>query len=170
MNDLQFGWWFAGFVDGEGCFTWRKKGKSVQPQFAINMRADQLSILEMCQERFTVGNIYHNKPQVSVNIKGKVAHSKPQVMWQVRRKSDLLRLVSHFDKFPPQASKKSEYYIWRELVLEYSKHRNLKDHNRINVLAKVLTDAKAYNPDDAPIVIPVREWEQLNLDRLDGGD
>ncbi len=45
-TDRDFGNWLAGFVDGEGCFYFKRVNQTnLVPAFAIKVRADDPSIL-----------------------------------------------------------------------------------------------------------------------------
>ena len=131
MNALDAAW-FSGFADGEGCFSLQRVNRRTpRPVFSIRLRADDAYVLDWCCSEFAVGIVYYNDPkQGSVNVLGKItAQSKPQAMWTVARKVETLRLMQHFDAFPLRSSKKRDYEIWREMVLEYNKSRWVSARN-----------------------------------------
>jgi LAGLIDADG endonuclease len=60
--DPEFAHWFAGFVDGEGCFSVRKKNvngcETYDCQFSITLRADDKPIiLEIKKQLGDIGSI-----------------------------------------------------------------------------------------------------------------
>jgi hypothetical protein len=114
MNDDG---WFAGFVDGEGCFMIQKhikRGRSYwYPEFTIKVRDDDFALLRQCQRAFG-GKLYAvdytERPYARQG-------DKPQAQWMVRARSDVLRLVDYFQAFPLRSRKVRDYRIWRSAVL-----------------------------------------------------
>ena len=124
INNISdsFGNWFAGFTDGEGCFTahiGRKIGRTgneyidIDPEFSIILRDDDSGILvEICRQLgFSTQIKYYPEAVNKFGVK-----SKPKVKLEIRRMKRCLRLIEIFDKFPLRAKKKRDYDIWRRLV------------------------------------------------------
>lgn len=112
--DDAFGHWLAGFVDGEGCFTTdvsrRYRASRTHAAMRLELRVDDLPILEEVQRRTGLGNITILKPRKGYE----------GAVWRVERKSDCLALVALFDRYPLRAKKARDYAIWREFVLAWS--------------------------------------------------
>jgi len=112
--DDGFGHWFAGFVDGEGCFEVRKStaGGCLRyvPRFSLVLREDDKAILLEIQDRLGAGCIAkRNKPGGVID--------QYQLIIETRR--DCPKLVDVFDRYPLRAKKAREYPIWREAVMEW---------------------------------------------------
>lgn len=170
-SDNKFGWWLSGFVDGEGSFTYKRRRGQAEPVFAIRLRDDSGETLCKIAQRLKCGDVYYSKPQISVNSKGKTAHSNPQAYFVVVRKSDLLALVRHFDKYPPLQEKQEDYEIWRELVLEFNKNAHLRDKRLMLRLGVALSSVKEYREpgEEETIGVLRSEWNQMGFDALIGG-
>jgi len=111
--DSSFGYWLAGFSDGEACFTINRlhgsaTGWNYQPRFTIMLRDDDTAILEECRERTGIGKV----SAVSATKLG-----NPQTQWVVYTKPDVLVLTEIFDWFPLRSKKARDYAIWREAVM-----------------------------------------------------
>ena len=108
----EFGYWFSGFVDGEGCFYMTVYARDKWPtcRFTINMRADDRSILEECQRQLGLGQIHDRKATGKAN---------PQACLRVQRKMEVYQLLGVFDRYPLRSRKKFDYQIWKEGVLAW---------------------------------------------------
>lgn len=114
--DDGFGHWFAGFVDGEGCFQISvafngRNGPSYRCLFDITLRFDDAPILEEARRRIGVGSINYFQPT------GR--RSARAVRWHVKNKDEALFLTRLFDMYPLRAKKAKDYAIWREAVLSW---------------------------------------------------
>lgn len=107
-----FGDWFAGFVDGEGCFL-VYGGTAAKPEHScrlvIEVRADERAVLEEIQSRLGIGKI-QSLP------KRRTPTSAPLLRWYVSSKSDCALLVTILDRFPLRAKKRADYEVWRRAV------------------------------------------------------
>lgn len=119
--------WFAGFTDGEGCFSlnihrhqvrqegvrvgWKVSG--VQPWFQIGLREDDEGILRELADEFGGTVTYHPRP------KGDTSKRRGRYCWIASSKESLRALVDYFDRFPLRAKKRADYVVWREAVLIY---------------------------------------------------
>ena len=105
----RFGYWLAGFADGEGCFIMRKtSGRCYTFSFIITLRDDDADILEECAARTGLGKVSYCKGRGT---------SRDQARWIVANKVDCFLLVGLFDTYPLRAKKKRDYAIWREAVM-----------------------------------------------------
>ncbi|MDR1300624.1 MAG: LAGLIDADG family homing endonuclease [Candidatus Nomurabacteria bacterium] len=100
--------YIVGFVDGEGCFsiTLNKNGTRLPEArliFEIELREDDLPILEKIRERLDCGNIYHLDY-------ARYAKWRPHVKYKVSNFKDISeKIIPFFKKYPPRA-KKSESF------------------------------------------------------------
>ena len=119
MDDIAWGWWFTGFVDGEGCFNINtyKKGRH-RPRFIMKLRADDIAVLEKAQKLFG-GSLRIQEP--SRMMIERIPGTNPSAEWSVNHKRDLVLLDQHFQQFPPQSKKYRDYKIWTMAVREYIK-------------------------------------------------
>ena len=115
LVDDAFGHWFAGFVDGEGCFVakvTRTHGLGITCEFSIILRADDRPMLEEIQRRLEMGII--TDYGVMTNRQG--VRSNPRARWRVAKRSDCLRLVELFRQYPLRAKKADESITWSAIV------------------------------------------------------
>jgi hypothetical protein len=113
--DDAFGYWFTGFVDGEGSLIATNK-RSKQGHRArvvsltITQRADD-PILDLIQKTLEVGSIVRNqetRPTCGLKNSFVVADVK-----------DVVEVILPiFDKYPLRSKKGKEYPYWRELAVE----------------------------------------------------
>jgi len=100
--------YFAGLVDGEGCF------QIVNPvheswfvlRLDISQRLDRGKVLEQLREIF--GGLL-------------VLDGTKQLCLTIRKKKDLLGLIRYFDRFP-LIIKANEYEVWREAAILYNRY------------------------------------------------
>lgn len=140
--------WFAGFVDGEGCFwvaRYQAAGgtPSYYPRFEVCLRVDDMPILEKLQAAFG-GRLYTT---------GRPQWGNPRAQWNVSTKRDVAGLVAYFDRFPLRAKKARDYAIWRQMVSIYiQRHGGGVDHDgRLAALREALLAGRSFAPPrDAP--------------------
>lgn len=115
-----FGHYLAGLTDGEGCFFLgiiddkRNPRRSHTPivQFVIQLRADDLLILQLVRSYLQCGHV------TEVKRKKTEGNRKPKVCYNVANYLDLATVVvPHFDRFPLRAKKARDFVIWRQAVL-----------------------------------------------------
>lgn len=104
----EFGHWFAGLIDGEGCFYIHKRHGC---RFIINLRNDDLPTLQALQRNLGMGRI-----SVSRVTPGG-GRINPQGVFDISRKADCLRLTFIFDAYPLRTKKANDYAVWREAVI-----------------------------------------------------
>lgn len=100
--------WLAGFIEGEGCFGLYLHGKYYQPEFTINIRDDDATILKEIRETLQCkAKLSYRKPK---------GRSMPQVQLMVRGINDLLKLIAFLDENPFIGKKQPQYKLWKEAV------------------------------------------------------
>lgn len=127
-------WYVTGFSDGESCFNiWLAKSKStstgwqVQARFIIEVHIKDISLLEKIQYFF--GGI------------GSITTSKKKARFAVQSLKEILIILTHFENYPLQTSKDSDFYFWKKCI-------NLmldKQHLTIKGLEKIVSYKLAMN-------------------------
>lgn len=136
--DAAFGYWLAGFADGEGCFRVQVRGDgSVNCSFSIALRMDDLPILKEIHERVGYGRIYTGR---------QMGASKPQAAYRVHDQAGALELVEIFDRYPLRAKKRRDFIVWRHAVLAWSR----RDFDVVRECAGALLDVRAFGLDTSP--------------------
>jgi hypothetical protein len=149
--DDGFGHWFAGFVDGEGCFQiLGKNGRGFVGYgctFVISCRRDDIGTLQEIQRRTGLGVVRLIRATKS---RKKSLNAKPECKWQVFRKAECAELVRIFDAYPLRAKKRRDYVIWREAVIEHNRvHRQsgrhgISDWSRMEELYYAIRETRRY--------------------------
>ena len=151
--DDALGHWISGFVDGEGCFSYQKRGYA-NPSFSLSMRDDDEDVvMEIVEALGNIGSVHHRPNDGNT--------SNPAIFWLVSGKSDCQKLIDHFDKYPLRSKKARDYEIWKELVREYAKPSAVRSREKMIVLCDALSDVKKYRSYDN-IQFPVFD-EQIKL-------
>lgn len=125
-----FGHYLAGLTDGEGCFFLamnpdrRTRAYSSILQFVIQLRADDLPILQLVQSYLQVGRVGETQRK---KIQG---NRKPKFYFNVSGCLDLATvIVPHFDRYPLRAKKRRDFAIWRQAVLLAATVRRRRHYN-----------------------------------------
>lgn len=126
LDELLFGAYISGLVDGEGCFLLSTSKDceyaSCAACFGIKLRLDDMAILQKVRQCLRCGTIRINKPK---------GNGKPQASFRVRDTVDLVqKVIPFFDKFPLRAKKARDYAIWREAVILLGKVKGRKVERR----------------------------------------
>lgn len=109
VNSMLNSHYVVGFVDGEGCFSitlCRNDDRlpEVRLIFEIELREDDLPILERIKETLGCGNIYHLEY-------ARYAKWRPHYKYKVSNFRDISeKVIPFFKKYPLQA-KKSESFV-----------------------------------------------------------
>ena len=117
--------YIVGFVDGEGCFCvsiskskTAKRRIEVRPEFEIELRADDLPILERIQHTLGCGRIYH--------LNYERYGWSPHVKYKVSSNKELKdKIVPFFEEHPLQAVKAKNFKIFAKVVIMVSKKQHL---------------------------------------------
>jgi hypothetical protein len=129
-------WYVTGLIDGEGTFTYSRSGKQLGLYFALKLTAYEKPLLERLQAYF--GGIGHIYNVVGRAPRANSGYTKTALYYRVTRSADLLRIVSHFDRYPLKSEKARSYAIWREMVLLKQAFRK-PDRSRLKDLAAELS-------------------------------
>lgn len=123
-EDAGFGYWLAGLIDGEGCFTIKSHARGTHaPSFAIKLRADDSAVLEHAHRTLGIGTIRREKRDASNDM----------VTWTVGDNAGCQRLVDLLDKYQLRAKKRIDYWAWREAVCEWiGRGRGNRWHGSVN--------------------------------------
>lgn len=148
MREVDPGWanWFAGFVDGEGCFLFsiNEARKSYHIGLQIHLRDDDLPLLLEIQERLQMGNISRRKP----SIPQLESHpgSRPSAVWSVYRQNDCLRLVHLFEEYSLRSKKRRDYEVWGRAVRELCKGAASRNEAKLRYWQDRLKLVRQYDP------------------------
>ena len=101
---MDFSAYFAGFVDGEGCFSVSFSPRStlligweVRPSFSVSQNADRSEVLLLMQRHFGCGSIRPDR-------------SDKTVKYEVRSLDDLVeRVIPFFEAHPLLSSKQRDF-------------------------------------------------------------
>jgi len=168
--DAGFGYWLAGFTDGEGCFRVQKHERGTHTcAFQIKLRRDDKAALERIRRFVGHGSIR--------DIDGDGA-SNPQATYVVQDKDGCAALVGLFRRFPLAAKKALDFEVWAEAVEEWlerprgNRWVGQSDQARASALKARLEDARRYT--DVPwsghrFQDWVREWSKECLRVLKPG-
>lgn len=113
--------WFAGFVDGEGCFFIQPAERGTKVGLTVGLRADDRAILMDCRAAF--GGSLHQRPSHG--------GSQPKVVWTAQGREERAGLVQYFDAFPLLTKKARDYAIWRIAALDISQAPTLSEALRV---------------------------------------
>ena len=124
--------YFAGFVDGEGCFTVsfspRSKlliGWEVRPSFSVSQNADRSEVLLLMRRHFGCGSIRPDR-------------SDKTLKYEVRRLGDLVeRIIPFFEANPLISSKQKDFERFAKVcrLVRAGAHRNTSGLREIVDLA-----------------------------------
>ena len=119
--DPAFCHWFAGFTDGEGCFSVHKKlvsgYETYDCQFIISLRADDRPVLERIRRELGIGTLADRPGSDEKN---------PQARFCVSSQRDCLVLRDVFRAFPLRAKKATDFEIWSQALQAWIEHEPLQ--------------------------------------------
>ena len=176
----EFGYWFAGFVDGEGCFYAGMQNPYVDKRgyahnvnlqifFNLTLRADDLPLLETIKKTLGCGRLNVKKYQNRKSPHG----GKPQAVYNVNANIEHRQvIVPLFDKYKLKSKKARDFKTWKQIVLRgKGVGGRYPDRNwgEIRRLVAKLRSERAYDYD--PILAaeieaqhtPTPQWEQQGL-------
>jgi hypothetical protein len=155
--ESAFGNWFAGFVDGEGCFMIDRFNNACW--FQLWLRDDDVAIVEEIRDRLGFGRIHRSAAKTAGS------NSKPRIAWYVSRQADTQRLVEVFDQFPLRAKKARDFEIWKEAVSVKRWRSGSAKDRRLAELRERLNAGRVYEAPEPP---PAYDDGQLCLVGLAG--
>jgi hypothetical protein len=115
----DFGNYFAGFFDGEGCIVAFHRRRTDRPKsypefrlsLQIAIRDDDLQVLEYIRDNLG-GRIHRQKAR-------KYTQTNPSARWNLESIKDLAEVVIPLlEKYPLRSKKGREYEIWKPLVIQ----------------------------------------------------
>lgn len=141
------GEYVAGFIDGEGCFTIviskhssKKLGLDARLHFQIEVRSDDLPIIQDIQETLNCGRIYH----LSYERYG----WNPHVELKVSAFSEITdKLIPFLSTYPLRAKKRLsyEYFLQAVDVFKQKEHLTLEGIEKLKLIrAKMNQFSKKY--------------------------
>ena len=150
-------WFISGFTDAEGCFNIsiqkNPNGKYyVRPLFKIKLHLRDKPLLVRIQDYF--GGI------------GKIHITSKSCDYMVRSKDDIIKIISHFDKYPLITQKKADYELFKRIVDKIIKGEHVTPKGLqeiINIRASInlgLID-KTNFPNTIPVARPLVENNQI---------
>jgi len=116
----DFGYWFSGFFDGEGCFYFHNtvRGKTtIGLKIKIAVRRDDKTVIDYIRGQLGCGRAFLNEYRDDT-----YKSHKPWVDFRVQRLEDLAEaIVPLFERYPLHTKKAEEFARWKNLVeLRYS--------------------------------------------------
>ena len=116
MVSKEFGYWFAGFCDGEASFGANMDSQHRYipiVQFVITLRIDDEPTLQYIKEQLGFGEVYDHH----INKKHRQGYiSNPTKAFHVNKKSDTAALVDIFRRYPLRSKKARDFEVWAEIV------------------------------------------------------
>ncbi|WP_313237837.1 DNA methyltransferase [Delftia acidovorans] len=141
-EDAGFGYWLAGFTDGEGCFRVQRHERGTHTcAFQIKLRRDDKTVLERIRRFVGYGTVR--------NIEGE-GNSNPQAVYVVQDKEGCEILVGLFRRYPLTAKKANDFEVWSEAVWEWldrprgNRWHGQSDQSRAAILKARLEDVRRY--------------------------
>jgi hypothetical protein len=128
--------WFAGLVDGEGCFRLTTKGF---PEFSMGLRADDRGVLEDIVDSVGFGHLYEYTPP----------SGNPIVYYKVAKRDDCRRLASLLDG-RLRSKKIRDFETWKFAIDAVDLGANKNE--RLRLKAKI-SEERAYGS-ETPIPAP----------------
>jgi LAGLIDADG endonuclease len=119
-------WYVTGLIDGIGTFTYSRSGRQIALYFAVKTASERGLLTELAAF-FQAGTIYE--------VRG-------SSYLRVQHRSELPKIVDHFDRYPLRSSKHAVFLIWREMVAVKQEFRR-PDRDRLAALANELTALRA---------------------------
>lgn len=158
-----FGYWFSGFVDGEGCFEIVRRNRvncyrNHRCRLTINLRDDDQFILEEIRDTLGMGAI-DKRPADSSNGR----HRRAQARFQVQCIRGCAKLVEIFERFPLRAKKKHDFSVWRCAVVELQKPASDRNPELLEYYFHRIKQVRRYGESRA-IPKPVVVDTQLMID------
>ena len=122
-------WYVSGFTDGEGSFlvSFSPRGRiaigiETRPSFTISQHQRSANVLSGIQEFFRCGTIRFNS-------------SDETYKYEVRSLEDIAsRIIPHFERYPLQTSKQSDFEIWKDICRRMMKKEHLDKAGLKNII------------------------------------
>ncbi len=158
-----FGNWFAGFVDGEGCFLISRDNRqnpksSYRCQFKIALRNDDRRVLELIRENLGFGKIYARPAYLTRN-----RNEHAQAIFWVCPTGDCVKLAALFEKYPLRAKKQRDFGIWKLAVTEVQKPVVYRNTDLLEYYFLKIKEVRQYDEQEET-EIPILKKLQLTLE------
>lgn len=110
--------WFAGFTDGEGCFSIvlaqdkninLKYGLRIYPRFSIYLKSDDVDILREIKKNLVE---YGIKGRIGVGI----SNSYERCWLQIDKMDSCKKLCTIFDAHVLRAKKRKDFELWKKAI------------------------------------------------------
>jgi DNA modification methylase len=154
--DAAFANWFAGFVDGEGCFSVHKKNvngfETYDCQFSITLRADDKPII------LEIRNNLGGMGSVADRPAPKDSNGKPQVRYCISSQKDCQRLRAILEVFPLRAKKARDFEIWCHGLDAWIAHEPKSSWEEVAYFRKALMDVRQYGAGFHPSQLWTYRW------------
>lgn len=146
----EFGYWFAGFFDGEGSFNFYTLYRRGIPNYRVGihiaLRDDDIEVIKFIQQNLGVGRIYRKPARNATN---------PSVEFAVRAYNELAEvIIPLFDRYPLKSRKAKEFEFWKIGVIElyirtlggYSTRKAMTEEEKsfFENIAKRIKELKSY--------------------------
>lgn len=146
MNSMLNPHYIVGFVDGEGCFSISVNKNSgrfeeVRLKFEIELREDDLEILEKIQGALGCGQIYHLQYE-------RYEKWAPHVKFAVGNFTDIYtKVIPFFKKYPLQAKKKNSFEAFCKVaeIIKSKEHLSHEGVARVRAIRKSYNNKKRYH-------------------------
>ena len=121
--------WFAGFVDGEGSFTYTtRRGGQKRPVFAIGLNNKDVAILHEIQRVLQLGKIYvHGKERDVYRNGEKIYHASASTLFRIAKWAEMwvfAELLAGLLK----TSKENSFSAWHDMVKLIAEHPGQGHH------------------------------------------
>jgi hypothetical protein len=111
----EFGYWFSGFFDGEGSFTFKHVHQGIVnpgPKIQLTVRQDDRGVIEYIHSQLCCGRIHFNEYKSEA-----YKTHQPWVAFRVNRIDDLAEvIVPLFERYPLHSKKAMEFTLFGSLV------------------------------------------------------
>jgi len=112
----DFGNWFAGLFDGEGCFVLFSSPRT-DPKYyhtrisvTLGLRDDDAGVVYRIKDNFGIGCISNGKTYGSRN---------PQIRWKCDNIADLVEImIPFFETYTLYSKKAREFLVWKKVAME----------------------------------------------------
>lgn len=109
-NDKEFYKWFSGFSDAEGNFIIITLPKGFNFKFSIGLHIDDLHVLNYIKDKLGFGSVYAYKTNCYFNV---------------TKKEDILKIISIFDIYTLNSSKRLDYLDLKKAFYLYNNRTDL---------------------------------------------
>ena len=155
-----FGNWFAGFVDGEGCFYINRSTRDTYtPGFKLQLREDDAAIIGTIRQTFGFGSIYYHSKRGKTN---------PSISYNVKSLPNCQAVIDLLDLHQLRSKKLRDYLVWREAVACAQQLGQLPrvsgqkyDWSRLIELKQALESGRKYQPPAEKCHFPVEPYRRV---------